>query len=65
VSQVSEGSTVLVKESKETDFEEIEAWMKEHEGEEDLLPEETNGEDAITDEFNKFLEKRVEAVKRE
>jgi len=65
VSQVSEGSTVLVKESKETDFEEIEAWMKEHEGEEGLLPEETNGEDAITDEFNRFLEKRVEAVKRE
>ena len=39
--------------------------MKEHEGEEGLLPEETNGEDAITDEFNRFLEKRVEAVKRE
>ena len=44
---------------------EIEAWMKEHEGEEGLLPEETNGEDAITDEFNRFLEKRVEAVKGE
>ena len=39
--------------------------MKEHEGEEGLLPEETNGEGAITDEFNRFLEKRVEAVKRE
>jgi len=64
VSQVSEGSTALVKESKETDFEEIEAWMKEHEGE-DLLPEELNGEDATSDEFNRFLEKRVEAVKKE
>jgi len=64
VSQVSEGSTSLVKESKETDFEEIEAWMKEHEGE-DLLPEELNGEDATSDEFNRFLEKRVEAVKKE
>jgi len=61
---VSEGSSALVKESKETDFEEIEAWMKEHEGE-DLMPEEVNGEDAISDEFNRFLEKRVEAVEKE
>jgi len=65
VSQVSEGSASLVKESKETDFEEIEAWMKEHEGDEEFMREEINGEDAISDEFNKFLEKRVEAVKKE
>jgi len=38
--------------------------MKEHEGE-DLMPEEVNGEDAISDEFNRFLEKRVEAVEKE
>ena len=38
--------------------------MKEHEGDEDFI-EEINGEDAISDEFNKFLEKRVEAVKKE
>jgi len=55
----------VVKESKDTDFEEIEAWMAEHEGEEGLLPEEIQGEDPISDEFNRFLEKRVEAVKRE
>eukprot|EP00090_Calanus_glacialis_P006459 TRINITY_DN15029_c0_g1_i1.p1 TRINITY_DN15029_c0_g1~~TRINITY_DN15029_c0_g1_i1.p1 ORF type:complete len:425 (+),score=129.60 TRINITY_DN15029_c0_g1_i1:53-1327(+) len=65
ISQVSEGSASLVKESKETDFEEIEAWMKEHEGDEDFMREEINGEDAISDEFNKFLEKRVEAVEKE
>jgi hypothetical protein len=39
--------------------------MKEHEGDEDFMREEINGEDAISDEFNKFLEKRVEAVKKE
>ena len=39
--------------------------MKEHEGDEDFMREEINGEDAISDEFNKFLEKRVEAVEKE
>eukprot|EP00092_Neocalanus_flemingeri_P023902 GFUD01025928.1.p1 GENE.GFUD01025928.1~~GFUD01025928.1.p1 ORF type:complete len:441 (+),score=134.66 GFUD01025928.1:83-1405(+) len=68
ISQVSDDSTSLVKASKETDFEEIEAWMKEHEGEECLMggvEENTNGEDVTSDEFNNFLKKRVEAVTKE
>jgi len=67
ISQISEG-TEAVKESKETDFEEIEAWMKENEGDEELMrsfAEEQSSEGAITEEFNKFLEKRVEAVKKQ
>ena len=46
-------------------FQEIESWMKEHEGETDLVDteEDTNVEDATSDDFNKFLEKRIEAVK--
>eukprot|EP00090_Calanus_glacialis_P006221 TRINITY_DN14878_c0_g1_i1.p1 TRINITY_DN14878_c0_g1~~TRINITY_DN14878_c0_g1_i1.p1 ORF type:complete len:323 (-),score=105.84 TRINITY_DN14878_c0_g1_i1:187-1155(-) len=47
---------------EETD--EIEHWMKEHEGETELndSDEENNLGDATTDDFNKFLEKRIEAV---
>ena len=38
--------------------------MKEHEGETELnnSDEESDVEDATTDDFNKFLEKRIEAV---
>ena len=39
--------------------------MKEHEGDEDFMREEINGDGTISDEFNKFLEKRVEAVEKE
>lgn len=47
---------------EETD--EIEHWMKEHEGETELndSDEENILGDATTDDFNKFLEKRIEAV---
>ena len=42
--------------------------MKEHEGEEDMMggvEEDKNGEGATSEEFDKFLEKRVEAVKKD
>ena len=42
--------------------------MKEHEGEEDMmrgLEEDMTGEGTTSDEFNNFLEKRVEAVKKD
>eukprot|EP00092_Neocalanus_flemingeri_P017279 GFUD01018685.1.p1 GENE.GFUD01018685.1~~GFUD01018685.1.p1 ORF type:complete len:308 (+),score=105.22 GFUD01018685.1:177-1100(+) len=72
-----EGETDLMRDS------EIEAWMEEHEGETDLIgysaedpsgeyegetdliqysEEDPSGEDEISDEFNKFLEKRVESA---
>ena len=37
-------------------FQEIEDWMKEHEGELNDSDEESHLEDATTDDFNKFLE---------
>lgn len=51
----------------EEDLEEsddIEAWMKEHEedSEQNDLEEELKCNDTITDDFSKFLEKRIEAV---
>ena len=46
---------------------EIEAWMKENEGNETLLrefEEETTGEEATSQEFDTFLRKRAEAVQK-
>ena len=42
--------------------------MKENEGDEELMrsfAEEQSSEGAVTEEFNRFLEKRVEAVKKQ
>ena len=46
-------------------FEEIEAWMRENEGNEDLMREfeqEALGDGATSQEFDKFLRKRSEAA---
>ena len=46
-------------------FEEIEAWMRENEGNEDLMREfeqEATGDGATSQEFDKFLRKRSEAA---
>jgi len=67
ISQVSQDSSGTVK-SKETDFQEIEAWMKENEGNEELMKEfeqESFTEGATTEEFDSFLRKRAEAVQKQ
>ena len=45
-------------------LQDIEAWMKEHEedSEQNDLEEDLKCNDTITDDFSKFLEKRIEAV---
>ena len=46
---------------------EIEAWMKENEGNETLLrefEEELSGEEATSQEFDSFLRKRAEAAQK-
>ena len=59
-------------------FKEMEAWMEEHDGEIDLMGDSDDGEidlmgdsdedpvveDATSEEFNNFLEKRVDAVEK-
>jgi len=53
------------KSGKEEDFQEIEAWMRENEGNEDLMREfeqEASGDGATSQEFDKFLRKRSEAA---
>ena len=49
-------------------FQEIEAWMKENEGNEELMREfeqESFTEGATTEEFDSFLRKRAEAVQKQ
>jgi len=68
---VSGDPSSIVKTGNEIDFEEMEAWMKEHEGEMATLEsvEDVDSsavgqtEENISDELNKFLLKRVESVK--
>jgi len=67
ISQVSQDSARSVKSSKETDFQEIEAWMKENEGNEELMREfeqENLSDGATSEEFDSFLRRRAEAVQR-
>ena len=59
-------------------FQEIEAWMEKHDGEIDMMGDSEEGEidlkgnsdedpvveDATSEEFNNFLEKRVDAVEK-
>lgn len=65
ISLVSQDSASAVKSGKEEDFQEIEAWMKENEGNEELMREfeqEALGDGATSQEFDKFLRKRSEAA---
>jgi len=67
ISQVSQDSSRSVKSSKETDFQEIEAWMKENEGNEELMREfeqENFVDGATSEEFDTFLRRRAESVQR-
>jgi len=67
ISQVSQDSSRSVKSSKETDFQEIEAWMKENEGNEELMREfeqENVVDGATSEEFDTFLRRRAESVQR-
>jgi len=65
VSLLSQDSASAAKSGKEEDFQEIEAWMRENEGNEDLMREfeqEASGDGATSQEFDKFLRKRSEAA---
>jgi len=65
VSLLSQDSASTAKSGKEEDFQEIEAWMRENEGNEDLMREfeqEAVGDGATSQEFDKFLRKRSEAA---
>ena len=74
---VSGDPSSIVRTGNEIDFKEMEAWMKEHEGEmgslEDIEDVDSSvaaasartNEENISEELNKFLLKRVESVKEE
>jgi len=69
VSNTSVNSSSTVKQQKDSDFQEIEEWMKENEGNEELMRQfeqeaAADGEagEATTEEFDSFLRRRAEAA---